>query len=166
SETWMAENLNYATTNSYCYEDKEENCAKYGRLYTWAAAVRKTEEECGFGKECNLGTGDIRGICPTGWHLPSKEEWENLFEAVGGQSTAGAKLKSQTGFSALPAGNREDNGNYASILLNAYFWSSSEYYGNSAYNVLLNVNNEKAYLSSASKDFGYSVRCLKDKPAE
>jgi uncharacterized protein (TIGR02145 family) len=142
SETWMAENLNYATTNSYCYEDKEENCAKYGRLYTWTAAME---------------------ACPTGWHLPSKEEWEDLFEALGGLSTAGAKLKSQTGFSALPAGYRNTNGNYEFISLNAYFWSSSEYYdGSSAYNVHFYIGNETATLINYIKDFGFSVRCLKD----
>ena len=152
SETWMAENLNYETANSWCYGDKEENCAKYGRLYTWAAAME---------------------ACPTGWHLPSQDEWKELIVAVDDNITeytdenvAGKVLKSQTGFSALLAGYREYNGNYASILSNAYFWSSSEYYGSNAYNVYLNFNNEKAYLVSYLKDFGASVRCLKDKPAE
>ena len=60
SETWMAENLNYETANSWCYGDKEENCAKYGRLYTWAAAME---------------------ACPTGWHLPSQDEWKELIVA-------------------------------------------------------------------------------------
>ena len=182
SETWMAENLNYETENSWCGGGSgttEGDCAKYGRLYTWAAAVGKTEEECGYGQGCNLGTGDIRGICPTGWHLPSQDEWEDLFEAVGGQSTAGAKLKSQTGwkfgsinnedafgFSALPAGLRQNNGIYNFEGVSAHFWSSSEYNGGVAYFMYLDDDSKNAYLNHDLKGFGYSVRCLKDKPAE
>ena len=176
SKTWMAENLNYKTANSWCYDDKDENCAKYGRLYTWAAAVGKTETECGYGQECNLGTGDIRGVCPEGWHLPSKEEWEDLIKAVGGQSTSGAKLKSKTGwegysginnedafgFSALPAGLRDLLGGYDREGDYAYFWSSSEYNGLTAYLMLLSYDNENADLNYNIKYDGFSVRCLKD----
>jgi hypothetical protein len=63
TQIWMAENLNYETTNSYCYDDDPSNCSKYGRLYTWAAATK---------------------ACPIGWHLPSDDEWNTLFTAVGG----------------------------------------------------------------------------------
>ena len=127
SEVWMAENLNFETENSWCYGDNPANCAKYGRLYTWAAAVGRAEDECGIDHACNLGEGDIRGACPKGWHLPSQSEWEALIVAVDGSiteytssNTAGTKLKSATGwtsysgitnedafgFSALPAGTR------------------------------------------------------------
>ena len=176
SETWMAENLNYKTENSWCYDDKDENCAKYGRLYTWAAAVGKTETECGSGQECNLGTGDIRGVCPEGWHLPSQEEWEDLFKAVGGQSTAGTKLKSKTGwmeysginnedafgFSALPAGRRYSVGNYYYEGYYAEFWSSTKVDGIYAYQMYLGYEDEYAYLYDTYKFYGFSVRCLKD----
>ena len=176
SETWMAENLNYKTENSWCYDDKDENCAKYGRLYTWASAVGKTETECGSGQECNLGTGDIRGVCPEDWHLPSKEEWEDLFKAVGGQSTAGTKLKSKTGwmeysginnedafgFSALPAGRRYSVGNYYYEGYYAEFWSSTKVDGIYAYQMYLGYEDEYAYLYDTYKFYGFSVRCLKD----
>ena len=176
SETWMAENLNYKTANSWCYDDKDENCAKYGRLYTWASAVGKTKTECGNGQECNLGTGDIRGVCPEGWHLPSLEEWEDLFKAVGGQSTAGAKLKSKTGwkeysginnedafgFSALPTGSRYYSGDYDDEGYDADFWSSTEDNGTYAYDVYLYYDGEGAILDDDFKDYGFSVRCLKD----
>ena len=62
SQTWMAENLNYETLNSWCYENLQRNCNKYGRLYTWAAAST---------------------ACPSGWHLPSVAEWEILLKNVG-----------------------------------------------------------------------------------
>ena len=106
----MAENLNYRYTaatsldsSSFCYNNKESNCAKYGRLYTWNAAKK---------------------ACPAGWHLPSKVEFEMLINLVGGKSTAGKVLKSKKGwdysdngtddfgFSALPAGDRISKGHY------------------------------------------------------
>ncbi len=119
-QVWMAENLNYAYTDvpyrfsneildrtyisdstSWCYGDDPANCAKYGRLYTWAAAMDSVGEwstngkGCGYGKECSASP--VRGVCPKGWHLPSQSEWEALFTAVGDSSTAGSKLKSATG---------------------------------------------------------------------
>ena len=129
TQTWMAENLNYETAKSYCYGDNVTNCAKYGRLYTWAAAMDSAGTwttnglSCGYSKTC-LPTYPVRGVCPEGWHLPTQMEWNTLFTAVGGQSTAGLKLKSSPGwnsrgngtdafgFSALPAGDRSYNGNY------------------------------------------------------
>ena len=73
SEVWMAENLNFETEYSWCgggTGTTEGDCSIYGRLYTWAAAVAKSEDECGRG----LRSGDIRGACPKGWHLPRNEE--------------------------------------------------------------------------------------------
>ena len=163
TQTWMADNLNYETENSYCYDDDPSNCSKYGRLYTWAAA---------------------KTVCPSGWHLPSKTEFEALITAVGGSSTAGAKLKSQTGwtaydgitnedafgFSALPAGSRYSNGVYYYEGSHAYFWRSTEYDSRYAYFMYLNDSLDGAYLSysldgaylSHGKDLGFSVRCVKD----
>ena len=183
SETWMAEKLNYATANSWCGGGSgttEGDCAKYGRLYTWAAAVGKTEEECGYGKVCNLDNGNVQGVCPSGWHLPSQDEWKELIVAVDDNITeytvenvAGQFLKSQTGwtpfeginnddsfgFSALPAGWFY-NGSYYSEGDDASFWSSSERHGNDAYYMCLYNNTEGAYLINNGKHLGSSVRCL------
>lgn len=124
SQTWMAENLNFKTDSSFCYNNEETNFTKYGRLYTWAVAVGKSENECGYGKTCSLPSGNIQGVCPSGWHLSSRAEWETLFNAVGGQSTAGNVFKSTSGwydsgngsdafgFSALPAGGRDNDGGF------------------------------------------------------
>ena len=178
-QVWMAENLNYETGNSYCYNNNSANCTKYGRLYTWAAAMDSVGtlttngKGCGYKKTCSP-TYPVRGICPEGWHLPSKTEFETLFTAVGGQDSAGTALKSTGGwfndgngtdafgFSALPAGDRGSNGGCYYEGLNAYFWSSTEYDSNYAYNVLLYVNFDYAYLDYGNKDYGFSVRCLKD----
>ena len=162
-QTWMAENLNYADSvktpslkgKSWCYDGVAGYCEKYGRLYTWAAA---------------------KTVCPEGWHLPSYDEWNTLFTAVGGKSTAGAKLKSQTGwaaydgitnedsfgFSALPAGCKYSLGDYDYEGSQAYFWSSSEDGSDYAYNMLLDYYGDNVRLLNTSKSLGFSVRCLKD----
>ena len=147
TQTWMAQNLNYETANSYCYDDKTSYCSKYGRLYTWVAATT---------------------ACPEGWYLPTKAEFETLFTAVGGQSTAGKVLKySDNGsdafaFSALPAGFRFSNGNYNYEGNFANFWSSSEYNSNNAYSMRLYYHIDDANLNYYNKYDGFSVRCLKD----
>jgi uncharacterized protein (TIGR02145 family) len=173
-QTWMAENLNYATDNSYCYNDATLSCDTYGRLYTWTTAVGKTEVECGYGNECGLGTGDIRGVCPMGWHLPSFLEWNALFAAVGDSSTAGIKLKTTTGwrgdgngtddygFSALPAGYRTNNGAYNLKGDHTYFWNSTEFNKFYVYYTGLYSSGDYAKWSVNTKSGGYSVRCLKD----
>ena len=182
TQTWMAQNLNYETANSYCYSDTPSNCTKYGRLYTWAAAMDSAGtwsangKGCGYGKTCSP-TYPVRGVCPTGWHLPTQTEWKTLFTAVGGFGTAGTKLKSTSGwnssgngtddysFSALPAGYRGSNGDYAIEGSRANFWSSTEvnsYYAYDAYGIYLYDNSDYAYLYSNDKDYGFSVRCVKD----
>ena len=181
TQTWMAQNLNYETANSYCYADNASYCSKYGRLYTWAAAMDSVgtwsanSKGCGKGKACSP-TYPVQGVCPSGWHLPTKAEFETLFTAVGGQSTAGKMLKSTTGwkayrgiinedafaFSALPAGYRNNDGDYSVEGDDAYFWSSTECNSNNAYLMDLNYYFGDAYLDFNYKDYGFSVRCLKD----
>ena len=184
SETWMAQNLNYAARkgNSYCAgstaAEQIASCAKYGRLYSWAAAVGKPEEECGYNQSCDLGDGNVQGVCPEGWHLPSMEEFETLIEAVGGEDKAGKALKSKDGwqsnsgitnddtysFAALPAGYYNEDG-FDKEGYDARFWSSSQYYEYYAYILYLDYNGDKAYLYYRNKYYGYSVRCIKNKTA-
>ncbi|WP_234971855.1 fibrobacter succinogenes major paralogous domain-containing protein [Fibrobacter sp. UWP2] len=173
-QVWMAENLNFKTDSSFCYKNTAEYCEKYGRLYRWAAAVGKSESECGYGYTCSLPSGNIQGVCPNGWHLPSKAEWETLFNAVGGQSTAGKVLKSTSGwnsggngmdafgFSALPAGIRNSIGGFSSEGGSADFWSSTEGDSYYAYGMYLYYLNDIAYLDYYDKDVGFSVRCIQD----
>ena len=176
SEVWMAQNLNYETVDSHCYDDVASNCAKYGRFYTWAAAVGKSESVCGYGQSCDLGTGDVQGVCPNGWHLPSKDEFEALINAAGGSSAAGKALKSVDGwvddeytvpnddaysFAALPAGDYY-NGNFRNGGFLANFRSSTQYNEDNAYYMDLYYDNDYAYLRNYYKGYGFSVRCLKD----
>ncbi len=162
-QVWMAENMNYDIKHSYCYDDDPENCEKYGRLYTWKAA---------------------NYVCPEGWHLPTKEEFEILMSNVGGIETAGKMLKSKQGwdsyehefehalqdgngidkygFNVLPAGIRRDYGSFYYAGKNAYFWSATELDENSAYYLLLDYGDEGASLFFNDKDDAHLVRCLRD----
>ncbi|WP_297698958.1 fibrobacter succinogenes major paralogous domain-containing protein [uncultured Fibrobacter sp.] len=172
NQVWMAENLNYEVEGqSYCYNDSLDSCAKYGRLYTWAAAVGKTEEECGYGKDCEL-TEPVRGVCPEGWHLPSGSEWKTLDSAVGSipyamQAKGFVNWSGATdtyGLSVFPAGGYCD-GSYSNVGSGAIFWSSTEhiYSGASAY--YWYVMTDRSGLNyNYCKVNAYSVRCVKDAP--
>ncbi|PBC66720.1 fibrobacter succinogenes major paralogous domain-containing protein [Fibrobacter sp. UWS1] len=181
-QIWMAENLNYAynegTAQSYCYNNSADSCAKYGRLYLWSAAMDSAAVfgGCGYGSTCGAGsaTTEVRGVCPAGWHLPSRAEFETLFAAVGGQDVAGTVLKSTSGwtddgngtdsygFSALPAGIRDTSGDFYSAGYYAGFWSATEGGSNDAYYMGLFYYNDGAYLHSYYKYSGFSVRCLRN----
>lgn len=92
NQTWMAENLNYnyqvptsqLDSSSFCHSHKPDSCLKYGRLYLWSAAMDSAGLfstdglGCGTGSKCNRAE-TVRGVCPEGWHLPEKEEWDTLF---------------------------------------------------------------------------------------
>ena len=198
-QVWMAENLNYADSvktpslkgKSSCYDGVAANCEKYGRLYTWAAAIDsvklansgRSSLDCGYGKTCGL-SGTEQGICPSGWHLPSRDEWNTLITAVGGYSKAGTALKSTRGwssyegasgndksgngtdaflFSALPAGLKHSDGKYYNEGTSASFWSSTEDGSNAAYNLDMFKASGYANLGvHANKNYRISVRCLKD----
>ena len=191
SQTWMAENLNFEATNSYCFKNSAEYCAEYGRLYTWGAAMDSVGEWSENSKGCGYYDSDcsptypVRGVCLDGWHLPSRAEWDTLFSAVGGKSTAGKVLKSTSGwenwdkksgngtddfgFSAFPAGYRNYYENFYANGSQAFFWSCSTegtaaYFsdGSSAYYVRLDFNYDRLVLDISYKHSGYSVRCVKD----
>ena len=119
---WMAENLNYASlqpsdsldSTSFCYNDSLKYCEKYGRLYTWAAAVDSAGvfssegKGCGYYAQCTF-TKHIRGVCPDGWHVPDTTEWQTLIAMVSGDYlTAGKLLKATSGWDELDG--KESNG--------------------------------------------------------
>jgi uncharacterized protein (TIGR02145 family) len=188
-QTWMAENLNYADSvktpslrgKSRCYNDDAKKCDVAGRLYTWAAAIDSVKlandadnpQDCGHGKTCSL-PAKVQGICPPNWHLPSNEEWKALFTAVGGQSTAGMFLRSQSGwinnrngpntfgFSVLPVGQAYENGYCSYDGENAFIWSITEDVSTRAYSMYVRYGSEYANLTADYKYYGFSVRCLKD----
>jgi len=142
-QIWMAENLNIETGNSVCYENKENNCKKYGRLYNWKTAMK---------------------ACPGGWHLPTDKEWKKLIAFSGGEKKAGKKLKEKTGFSALFGGgfNSSDAGGFYGANNFGNWWSASK--GDyEAY--FVSISNDSDDVSGdygdMNEDF-HSIRCLQD----
>lgn len=160
---WFAQNLNYETENSHCYNDSTKYCDKYGRLYTWAAAVGKSEEECGERHICNLSL-PVQGVCPPGWHVPSNYEWNDLFVFVGGDKVAGEVLRnsSEGGFALLYAGRINFAGDFIQEGRSACIWSSNEVGEDDSYYVDFYYTFSKVFLKDADKTDGYSVRCVKD----
>ena len=160
---WFAQNLNYETENSHCYNDSTKYCDKYGRLYTWAAAVGKSEEECGERRVCNLSL-PVQGVCPSGWHVPSNYEWNDLFVFVGGDKVAGEVLRnsSEGGFALLYAGRINFAGDFVQEGRSACIWSSNEVDDYDSYYVDFYYTYSKVFLEDADKTDGYSVRCVKD----
>lgn len=148
-QVWMAKNLNVNVSGSMCYDNAPANCEKYGHLYTWEAAMN---------------------ACPTGWHLPSEEEFETLLSNVGssgnerGENLRAASWKNgkdKYGFSALPAGryySYDEKFRYVGSL--AYFWSSTEDKGGNAY--FLSIYDDGAFVIDNVKRIAISVRCLQD----
>ncbi|MDR2594120.1 MAG: hypothetical protein LBC87_05050 [Fibromonadaceae bacterium] len=191
TQTWMAENLNYAVGetaggyyNSKCYVNEEANCSKYGRLYSWLAAMDIKIQNCA-GSNCDsLITTQHQGICPSGWHLPSKAEWTKLINFVG-TNTAGTKLKATSdwndykeyvsgggtddyGFAALPGGYASGSTFYY-VGTGGYWWNTDQYVlsnktsSANAYYLMMSYSDAKITDSKyTNKGFLKSVRCIQD----
>ena len=154
-QLWMVDNLNYKTDDSYCLDDDLFNCNKYGRLYTWNEAIE---------------------VCPDGWRLPLRTDFEALVATAGGPSVAARKLKAtfgwdedngtdEFGFMALPSGYRFVNGSYYDLTGKngeALFWSSIEDNDGYAYRMIIGRNDRDVHaILGAEKTMALSVRCIK-----
>jgi uncharacterized protein (TIGR02145 family) len=150
------------TTGGRSWNNNDSYENPYGNLYNWHAVA------------------DSRGLCPTGWHVPTDAEWTTLTTYLGGESVAGGKMKTigttywnspntgatnESGFSALPGGFRFNDGSFLNVRLSAFFWSATEYDNNYAWYRILHYyygvvyrNNPPSYYKSV----GASVRCLRD----
>ena len=141
---WMAQNLNYETANSWCYDLDNESCDTWGRIYSWDAAMI---------------------ACPDGWHLPDDNEWKSLIDYYGGTDYAGKALKAggASDFNALMAGYRDKAGFFGKIDESTYFWSSTEQNKDYASfkGIYSSVDNVGTY--TYTKPDGLSVRCVKNK---
>ena len=159
---WMVENFRAAKTAEgqnlpgvYVYADSNNNAAVYGRLYTWPAAVQ---------------------AAPRGWRLPTKEEWEELINSLGGAGVAGGKLKengtthwnspntgatNSLGFSALPGGFRGPDGIYYELGKHGDYWGTAingqEPYCVYLYNTSANISLEVSPIDKSS-GIAFSVR--------
>lgn len=186
-QTWMAENLNLETNNgSFCYNNEESYCAKYGRLYTWGVSMDSAGlysdggNGCGYIAECSP-TYPVRGICPDGWHLPSKEEWDVILDKLKVDRESEKTLLSASeldchcgsdkyGLSILGSAGRDYSGkNFGGTSRTAFFQTSSitSNTGTHSYTLYINaeVSNSNVYASMTddwSRLYAFSVRCLKN----
>jgi len=173
SQMWMAENLNYTDSINYpsmlgrnwCMDDAD-SCAKYGRYYSWSAAIdsvywAKMQIICGYEeKECVL-PGHVIGICPEGWHLPNEREWDvfrSWIQTINNDKSVGWK-DNGFGFSALPAGRYEMIYGIGELAYGigelAFFWSATS----TGYMSMASHAND---FSFDDNRIGMSVRCVKD----
>ena len=174
---WMAENLKFEIDrHSICYGKSADNCSVYGRLYAWSAAMdsmgvySKKSIYCGMGETCKVRT-PARGVCPEGWHIPTGDEWKNLFAAMKNSPHAmQAKgfdewpdATDAFGFAALPAGY-DFYGHSLHLDTVGYFWSASEIDVNNAYSWQLRADEASLTGKNVTKEESFSVRCAKDEP--
>jgi uncharacterized protein (TIGR02145 family) len=144
----------------------ENLVADYGRLYFW------------------YGTVDERGLCPTGWHVATINEWTVLSDYLGGAEIAGGKLKeegtehwnspnvaatNEVGFNAVPAGWRIHYGSFSGLGTRAIWWTSSRYNeggpGSNIWGSFTEIYNTSAAISLGQPIYMYAahaVRCIKD----
>ncbi|MFZ4377666.1 MAG: fibrobacter succinogenes major paralogous domain-containing protein, partial [Saprospiraceae bacterium] len=178
SQIWMKENLKVTKyrdgspintgldnsawsstqTGAYSiYNNDNLNDKKFGKLYNWYAV------------------NDVRGLCPTGWHVPNDSDWSNLKEHLGGDTIAGKALKSldgwiltsfrgnnQSGFTGLPGGSRNENGIYENSGFGGYFWGSTEAGPNFAWTHGIYASTFLIGRFNNAKSNGRSVRCIED----
>jgi len=173
NQCWLRENLdigtringsqpqaNNTTIEKYCYDDDPANCNTYGGLYQWDEAMQYVTTE------------GAKGICPEGWHIPTMTEYMTLGGTVVGdanalkavlQGTGNGAGTNASGFTALLAGDRFDNGYFENLGYDAFFWSSKEYDTQGAGNLNLYYDDDIIYLGlNDDKEYGFSVRCVKD----
>jgi len=162
-QCWLKENLNVGTMilqsvdqtdngtiEKYCYANDPNNCSIYGGLYKWSEAM---------GYSTVAGT---KGICPTGWHIPTLTEFTTLQGEVGNDAHVLESTDINTsGFSALFGGYSyyTVGGGFDVLTYHAYFWSSTENDISDAYFLRLISD---IYIYYNYKDYGFSIRCLKD----
>ncbi len=174
----MAENLNIEyKVNGKVYNSfaDKDNGNIYGRFYTWGAAMDSAAvysedgKGCGYGVYCNPEY-PVRGLCPSGWHLPDSTEWVTMFNTVGKSRYAlQAKgyyewpyAKDEYGFSALPAGYYYE-GSFYNVGSRACFKSSTATRRfNDFWGLGMNVDKSFAEFASHMKGYAESIRCIKD----
>lgn len=172
-QTWLAQDLNYETENSWCYDNDTVNCETYGRLYTWDAAVT---------------------ACPDGWHLGSDAEWTTLVNYLDRNSEpndgftistiAGGMLKTRgtveegtglwsspntgatnaSGFSALPSGNRNPAGTFRMLGYHIMIWTATEHDDDYAWTMMMDNSQSGIFRDNigVTKHYAISVRCIED----
>ena len=192
SQIWITRNLNVSTyddgtpipqvtdpiqwanltTGAWCYYNNDPiNGLLYGKLYNWYAVVGI------YDSDSFLNLSLRKKLAPSGWHIATNSEWNSLGSCLGGNQFAGGKMKSTgtefwqnpndsasnlSGFSGLPGGFRNMNGNFNNIGTSGCWWSSSPM--NIDFAGMYSVDYFGSVLSGNDfrKEHGFSVRCIKD----
>ncbi len=172
NQCWLKENLDVGTMiqesdtakdngeiEKYCYNNDTINCDTYGGLYQWNEAMKYTIVE------------GAQGICPPGWHIPTLTEFQTLSTTVGGDGNALKAIGQGDGegagtntsdFSALLSGIRHDEGYFTYLNFNTLFWSSKGVDTYIASTMYLDYSHVAIGFGYDYKDFGFSIRCLRD----
>jgi uncharacterized protein (TIGR02145 family) len=179
-QVWMAENLRTSTFNDGTEIPLITDETIWGNLstpgYSWYNNDESAYKEP-FGALYNGYAVNTGTLCPTGWHVPEREEWQELREFLGDTIYGGGKLKeagtfnwhapnegadNSSGFTALPAGIRYFEGSFSSLLYFTSFWSVSKRGNDGRWYLSLYFDDAIALLTHRSEKHGFSVRCLKD----
>ncbi len=152
---WTTHNLDVKTDPSYCYEDAEVNCRRYGRLYTWESARQGCQ---------SLGDG---------WRLPTDGEWRQMAKHYGGVSEDSAEkgkaaykallAGGDSGFNALLGGGRSDDGQYARLEAHGFYWTASESDSGTGWFYNFGRGGQALHRQSGGeKQRAFSVRCVRE----
>jgi uncharacterized protein (TIGR02145 family) len=191
SQCWFRENLNIGnrvnagvsqTNNSviekYCYNNDTNRCNVYGGLYQWAEMVQYLNGVTNTTHWNPLPTGNVQGICPVGWHVPSLGEAQALMASLGGASLAGGAIKeiglvhwgplsnigatNSSGFTALPSGSQL-NGSFSNLRYYFNMWTTySGSYPDAAYYIGAEYGSSENISGQSVKITGDAVRCIKN----
>lgn len=156
SRTSTSDNqIDNGVIEKFCYDNVESNCTTYGGLYQWNEMMQYINIE------------GSQGICPPGWHIPTKAEIETLIQNAGAGSdvlkaTGQGTGTNTSGFTALFAGHRDHNDGLSHGLgEDAIFWSSTGD-GSDADCIDLYYFNNEVFFTNFHADHGFSLRCIKD----
>ncbi len=172
TQCWLAKNLNYNQSSmgsDWCYNNDANNCTVYGRLYDFSAATQ--------GSTSSSSPSGVQGVCPSGWYLPSNNEYTALETFLGGNSVAGGKIKeagtthwnspntgatNSSGMTALPGGHYSvSSSTFFNLGSTSNYWTATQFDGSNGWAFNLANNIASVNRNASDKSFGFSVRCLK-----
>lgn len=182
NQEWMRENLKTTTFNNgidITHLSDSDWTRTNSPAFSWYNNEEKNYET--FGALYNWYTVESGKLCPSGWQVPSDEEWSKLIEFAGGEEIAGGKLKiidtnywdiidkentNKLNFSALPGGYRYghywSSAEYMDKGINGYWWTSTDFTHTHAWSRTIHFVNPRVYRSYFEKNDGFSVRCIKN----
>lgn len=159
NKIWMTQNLNYQFISSSCYGNKQENCEKYGRLYSWEMAIK---------------------ACPKGWRLPTDTEWWEMtnyygksqnylrYQEANNEKGSGKKAYNEliqggnSKFSAIIGGYRYSDNKFYNIGDYGIYWSNTEFDTSEAWYYRFSTKDKTLRRSVENKSLEFSCRCIHD----